>query len=213
MNKVKLKSSGQIYFINADKPVVIGTNILVDSDGIIEKGTIICNKKCPKEISKNDDDLEELIYIRIETENDAKHAQELKVLAQEYLEEAKKKVSRHGLDMKILDVNLSFDGKKLTFYFSASGRIDFRSLVADMAGDFRKIIRLQQIGARDEMRLSGGFGKCGRELCCTKFLNNLESISLDMAESQDSKGIKPNMVTGCCGKLMCCLSFEGRKTK
>jgi cell fate regulator YaaT (PSP1 superfamily) len=205
MNKIKIISTGQIGFIDQEEEISLNSEILVDSEGIIEIATVLCNKDCPK---VNDKDIKEISFIRILNDDDKNNKKDLIKKAEKYLHEARNKAFRHGLDMKILRSELSFDEKKLTFYFTAEGRIDFRSLVADMAGDFRKIIRLQQVGPRDEAKLYGGFGKCGRELCCAKFLNNLDTITLEMAEAQNIPNAKTNKLSGCCGKLMCCLSYE-----
>lgn len=214
MNKIKIYSTGQICTIETEPELDTGREILVEAEGIIEPATVLCNKICPKQhLTKNEGEIKEVKFIRLFTDEDTAQKNEHQEMANKYLDEAKNKVFRHGLDMKILNADLSYDEKKLTFYFTAQGRIDFRSLVSDMAGDFKKIIRLQQVGPRDEARLFGGYGKCGQELCCAKFLNNLESITLEMAESQDLQGAKSNKLAGCCGKLMCCLSFENNIPK
>lgn len=130
-----------------------------------------------------------------------------KKLARELLPQCEKMITRHGLSMKLLDADLSFDEKKLTFYFGAEGRIDFRQLVVDLIRAYKKVIRLQQVGTRDEAKIFGGFGPCGREICCSKFLRNMGSITIDMAREQNlSSGI--SKISGLCGKLMCCLSYE-----
>jgi cell fate regulator YaaT (PSP1 superfamily) len=111
--------------------------------------------------------------------------------------------------MQLLDADLSFDEKKLTFYFTAPSRVDFRVLVSELAHTFKKIIRLQQIGSRDEARYLGGVGRCGETICCKKFLKgNLESVTLDMASDQNLAQMGSNRITGVCGKLMCCLKYE-----
>jgi len=130
-------------------------------------------------------------------------------MAQEMIPECQKKILRHRLPMELLDAELSFDEKKLTFYFTADGRVDFRALVSDLASSFKKLIRLQQVGARDEARFLGGHGRCGQILCCRKFLKgDLDSITLDMAQIQGLAAMGPGRITGACGKLMCCLAFE-----
>jgi len=132
----------------------------------------------------------------------------LKVLAREFLPICEDKIKKHSLSaMKLLDADLSYDGKKLTFYFGAESRIDFRELAADLAKTIKKMIRLQQIGSRDEAKIYGGYGRCGREVCCKSFLKNSKPITLDMATSQDLTP-SANRISGLCGKLMCCLSYE-----
>lgn len=201
--RLKIRSTGQVYDIE-DKDIRVGTEILAESEGVVEPAVILCTKNCP-EININPGVVN---FVRVFTDEDLATRKLLKEKVKLYLNKAGDKVFRHGLEMKILDVDLSFDEKKLTFYFSAEGRIDFRALVSDMAGEFGKIIRLQQVGAREETKHFGGFGKCGRPLCCATFLNNLESITLDMAELQERGGAKSSKMAGCCGKLMCCLTYE-----
>jgi len=203
---LKIPSTGQICKVESKLKLNPGQEVLVELESIIEPAIILCDKK---NLNANSESKEIRVKIlRTITPEDLQFKEELAKKARKYLDESKAKVFRHGLEMKILEAELSFDEKKLTFYFSAEGRIDFRALVADMVGSFHKIIRLQQVGARDEAKLFGGFGKCGRELCCAKFLNNLESITLEMAEVQEIANTKPSKITGCCGKLMCCLSYE-----
>jgi cell fate regulator YaaT (PSP1 superfamily) len=117
------------------------------------------------------------------------------------------------LEMKIVDADISFDEKKITFYFSSETRVDFRALVSDMVGSFRKIIRLQQVGPREETRMMGGIGRCGQELCCHRFIKDLDGMAAEMAAIADKGGQKLSKMTGCCGRLMCCLSYESEDKK
>lgn len=206
--KIKINSTGQIFTATAEQELEPNQEVLVEIENVVEPAKVICQKSCPKqEVTEN------CRFIRVLKEEDENTRSDLKKQANEFLNKAQEKVFRHGIEMKILDADLSWDQKKIIFYFSAPGRVDFRSLVADMAGDFRKIIRLQQVGARDEARLFGGFGKCGRELCCSKFLSDIEGVSGDVTEATENQGIKPSMLTGCCGKLMCCLAYEDNQSK
>jgi len=125
-----------------------------------------------------------------------------------YLKIAEALVKESKLDIKILDVNFSFDSKKITFIFSSESRIDFRDLVRNLSKKLKKQVVLRQIGPRDEARLLGGFGRCGRQFCCQTFLQDLESISMDMAKLQNMAGKGSSKISGVCGKLMCCLSYE-----
>lgn len=200
--KVRILSTGQVLPFNNDSNLKSGQEVLVESEGIQEPA-IFYKGACARESEGS-----EPKFLRVLTSEDIKQKNDLKDKARSYLEEAREKTFRHGLDMKILDTDLSFDEKKLTFYFTAPGRVDFRSLVADMVGSFHRVIRLQQIGPRDQAKLFGGLGKCGRELCCAKFLTNLESVTLEMVENQEISGSKSSKMAGCCGKLMCCLSYE-----
>ena len=197
---LRISSTGKIYSLKTSLSLNADQSVLVETDQIIEEGIVI----------KNPDIFEEGTgtILRKTTQEDSRILKNLKIKARDFLDEARKKVGRHGLGMQILDAELSFDQKKLTFYFSASSRIDFRSLVSDMVRSFGKLIRLQQVGARDEAKFYGGIGKCGRELCCSKFLNNLESITIEMAQVQELATAGSAKLSGCCGKLMCCLAFE-----
>jgi cell fate regulator YaaT (PSP1 superfamily) len=212
MTNVKINSTGQIWEVENSITLNPGQEILVEVEKLIEPAIVLCGKNCPKSNAAESEE-KNAIFLRVLSDEDRHTKKELKKNAEGFIDEAKNKVFRHGLKMKILDADLSFDQKKLTFYFSADGRIDFRGLVADMAGDFRKIIRLQQISARGETKLFGGFGKCGRQLCCERFLNNLENVNSEMLEMQEGQNSKAAMYTGCCGKLMCCLSFENNNPK
>lgn len=118
------------------------------------------------------------------------------------------KIIENGLEMEPIDAKISFDEKRITFTFVAEGRVDFRKLVRDLAHHFQKSIRLTQIGPRDRAQVTGGFGMCGRELCCTRFLKKFESITMDLAREQDMGGRGSSKITGACGRLMCCLNYE-----
>lgn len=117
------------------------------------------------------------------------------------------KVNDHGLDMKLVDVEYTFDRNKIIFYFTADGRVDFRELVKDLASIFRTRIELRQIGVRDEAKLLGGIGPCGRMLCCSTFLGDFEPVSIKMAKDQNLS-LNPSKISGLCGRLMCCLKYE-----
>lgn len=146
------------------------------------------------------------ILRKLNTE-DCQRLADNKRFAKKLLPQCEKMIVRHKLSMKLLDADLSFDERKITFYFGAEGRIDFRQLVVDLIRTFKKTIRLQQVGTRDEAKIFGGFGPCGREICCSKFLHNMGSITIDMAREQNlSSGV--SKISGLCGKLMCCLSYE-----
>jgi len=200
---IRFATTGKIYFYNTELDLDCNNEILVETDKVVEIGIVI---KTPQTLSPIEEGRGKILR-KLGLEDKAQQAK-LKQIAGSFIEEARKKTARHGLDIRIVDAELSFDQKKLTFYFSADGRVDFRSLVSDMAKSFEKLIRLQQIGSRDEAKYFGSIGKCGRELCCSKFLNNLESITLEMAQSQELAAAGSAKLSGCCGKLMCCLAFE-----
>lgn len=206
--KIKIPSTGQISELDlsslpSQAEFLAGQELLVEADGIIEPAFVLCDTSCIK-ISA---DGKKVRVLRAFTVQDLISKKQLKAKAETFLEAARAKVFRHGLNMKILDADLSFDQKKLTFYFSAESRVDFRALVADMVGDMGKMIRLQQVGPREETKRFGGFGRCGRPLCCVTFLNNLDQVSADVAEVQDAGSLKSPKLAGCCGKPMCCLSY------
>jgi cell fate regulator YaaT (PSP1 superfamily) len=208
MGKIRIPSTGQIFAVETDLKLESGEEVLAEVDGILEPA-VFCGGGCQKEVASSSS----VRVLKVLSQEDIEFKQKQHEKARTYVNEARSKAFRHGLDLKILDADFSFDEKKLTFYFSADGRVDFRSLVADMVGSFNRIIRLQQIGPRDEMKLYGGFGKCGRELCCAKFLSNLDGVSLELVENQELAGGKSPKFAGCCGKLMCCLAFENNSPK
>jgi len=184
----------------------IGANkrVIVSNGQITEAATVLGIRDArPNEKSKS-----EWKLIRLADEKDKKKIKELESKAQGYLPICREKIQNHSLAlMNLLNAKLSFDEKKLTIYFSAEGRVDFRDLVLDLVKTFKKIIRLQQIGSRDEARMLGGVGKCGREFCCSNHLADIKSVTLDDAKEQDIVfGV--NKLSGACGKLMCCLVFE-----
>ena len=122
------------------------------------------------------------------------------------------KIAKHGLEMKLIDVEFMIDGSKIVFYFSADGRVDFRELAKDLAGHFHNRIELRQIGVRDEAKMLGGIGICGRPLCCSKWLHDFQPVSIKMAKQQNLS-LNPTKISGTCGRLMCCLNFEDKTYK
>jgi cell fate regulator YaaT (PSP1 superfamily) len=202
---IRFPTTGKVYWYKTSLDLRPGDVVLADLADIVEPATVVAQNDQVGEIEETDSSI-----LRIMTDQDRQKSAELKKIARNLIEETQKKVNRHSLNMTILDADLSFDEKKLTFYFSADGRVDFRSLVTDLAKSYNKLIRLQQVGARDEARLYGGIGKCGRELCCATFLKNFESITLEMAELQELSTAGSAKLSGCCGKLMCCLAFEAQ---
>lgn len=147
--------------------------------------------------------------VRKLTEKDRAKVKELNEQAQATIVKCQEKVDKYKLNMSLVNAGFSYDEKKLTFYFVAPGRVDFRVLVSDLAATFQKLIRLQQVGSRDKARCLGGYGRCGCELCCRKILHGeLESVTMDMAYLQNLAQMGSGRVTGSCGKLMCCLKYE-----
>lgn len=210
---VKIISNGRIVpFDDTKLKLGAGDQVLIENAGCLEKG-VICDFKIIEsddsvDIKKSESE-ESPVIVRKLNESDEKKYQELKKQAIDCLVECQKKIEKHGLVMELLDAELSFDEKKLTFFFSAPSRVDFRTLVSDLASTFKKLIRLQQVGARDEARYLDGVGRCGQRYCCRSFLSkNLDEITLEMARAQQLAHMGSNRITGACGKLQCCLKYE-----
>ena len=145
--------------------------------------------------------------LRMATENDRRTVEYNRKKESEAFDICEKKIAAHGLDMKLVNVSASFDGNKIIFYFTADGRVDFRELVRDLAGVFRARIELRQIGVRDEAKMIGGLGICGRPFCCSQFLDSFLPVSIKMAKTQHLS-LNPTKISGTCGRLMCCLKYE-----
>ncbi|MBQ2889508.1 MAG: stage 0 sporulation family protein, partial [Clostridia bacterium] len=145
--------------------------------------------------------------VRIATEQDKAQVEKNKKKEQEAFAICEEKILKHKLDMKLVDVEYTFDANKILFYFTAEGRVDFRELVKDLAGVFRTRIELRQIGIRDEAKMLGGIGICGRKLCCSSFLDGFHPVSIKMAKEQ-GLSLNPTKISGNCGRLMCCLKYE-----
>ena len=145
--------------------------------------------------------------VRIATEADAAHHENNRLREKEAFDICREKIAKHGLDMKLVETQYTFDNSKLLFYFTSAGRVDFRELVKDLASVFRTRIELRQIGIRDESKLLGGLGACGRPLCCASFLSDFVQVSIKMAKEQNLS-LNSNKISGTCGRLMCCLRYE-----
>ncbi|MBR2957938.1 MAG: stage 0 sporulation family protein, partial [Clostridia bacterium] len=145
--------------------------------------------------------------LRKATDADKKRMEENRKKEAEALKVCEQKIEKHGLDMKLVDVDYTLDGSKILFYFTADGRVDFRELVKDLAGVFRTRIELRQIGVRDEAKMLGGLGMCGRPFCCNSFMGDFQPVSIKMAKEQ-GLSLNPVKISGTCGRLMCCLKYE-----
>src|SRR5699024_7500039 len=145
--------------------------------------------------------------LRIASQKDLDTLEKNRIKEKEAYDICARKIEEHGLDMSLSEVEYSFDGSKITFYFTADGRVDFRELVKDLASTFRTRIELRQIGVRDEAKMIGGLGICGRPFCCSTFLKDFHSVSIKMAKSQ-GLSLSPGKISGSCGRLMCCLQYE-----
>jgi len=208
---IKARSDGKIYKSEkGNLDLLAGNFVLFEADQHQEIAKVLSADETKAETSGPNTALEnQAVLIRRLNDKDQEIDRERLKEAQTCLDRCQEIVKKHDLPMEIIDADLSFDEKKLTFYFSAPGRIDFRSLVSELASTFQKLIRLQQVGARDRARCAGGIGRCGRDFCCKSFLKGeLECVSTDMAYEQNLGQMGPNRTTGACGKLMCCLKYE-----
>ena len=202
---VKFKNRGKTYYFAA-----AGNNVSPGQDVIVETSKGLEFAQC---VMGNHYVPDEKVIppirpvVRIATENDLRVAEINKNREREAFGICKKKIEDHGLDMKLVDVECSFEGNKITFFFTSDGRVDFRELVKDLASVFRNRIELRQIGVRDEAKMLGGIGICGRPFCCSQFLDDFQPVSTKMAKIQ-SMSLNPSKISGTCGRLMCCLRYE-----
>ena len=205
---LKVKSDGKIYKVSAGNlELKTGDEVLFESEQNQDTGLIIDSGFIGDSFEADEEQKPSII--RRLNDKDKEKLLELKTQASQTFDACREKIEKHGLLMELLDADLSYDGRKLTFYFTASGRVDFRSLVPDLASTFKKLIRLQQVGSRDKAKCMDGVGKCGRKICCRDFLKgDLESVTMDMAYCQNLGQMGSNRVTGLCGKLQCCLKYE-----
>ena len=202
---VRFKDVGKVYCFDPNgMKINKAQNVIVETARGIECGFVAMdNREIPEEqIVKP---LKKVI--RIATEADLKRVEDNKKKEKEAFKICLSKIASHGLEMKLVDVEYTFDQSKLLFYFTADGRVDFRELVKDLASQFRTRIELRQIGVRDESKMLGGFGICGRPFCCSTFLGEFQPVSIKMAKEQ-VLSLNPAKISGNCGRLMCCLKYE-----
>ncbi len=202
---VRFKAVGKIYYFDPlDFDIKEGDSVIVETARGIEMGTVVFEKR---EVS-DDEVIKPLkTVMRIADEKDFKIKELNKNKEKEAFKICLEKIKEHGLEMKLVDVEYTFDASKVLFYFTADGRIDFRELVKDLATVFRTRIELRQIGVRDETKIVGSIGMCGRGICCSQFLGEFEPVSINMAKKQ-SLSLNPTKISGVCGRLMCCLKYE-----
>lgn len=202
---IRFKSSGKIYYFTpAEKKAKKGEYAIVETARGLEYGEVALGNTMVKE----SDTVPPLRpVVRIATDADRKHHEDNKKKEDDAFRVCNEKIAAHGLDMKLIDAQYTFDNSKLLFYFTSAGRVDFRDLVKDLAGVFRTRIELRQIGIRDEAKLMGGMGPCGRSLCCTRFLSDFGQVSIKMAKEQNLS-LNSAKISGICGRLMCCLRYE-----
>ena len=202
---VKFKNRGKSYFFAPNgKTVKSGEQVIVETS----KGLEIADCCHGNHMVEDTAVVQPLRpVIRIATHDDLRVAEINKQREKEAFEICQQKIAEHGLDMKLVDVECNFEGNKTMFFFTSDGRVDFRELVKDLAGIFRNRIELRQIGVRDEAKMLGGLGICGRPFCCSKFLDEFQPVSTKMAKIQ-SMSLNPSKISGSCGRLMCCLRYE-----
>ena len=202
---VRFRNAGKIYYFEPGKlDIHAGMHVIVETARGVEMGTVMTE---PKGVSE-----EEVIQplkpvIRIATEADEKTVAKNREKEKDAFRICLEKIAKHKLDMKLVEAEYTFDNNKLLFYFTADGRIDFRELVKDLAAVFRTRIELRQIGVRDETKIMGGIGICGRALCCNTYLSEFAPVSIKMAKEQNLS-LNPTKISGVCGRLMCCLKNE-----
>jgi len=202
---VRFKTAGKIYYFDPlDLPVEKEHSVIVETARGVEYGSVVVGRKT---VQEEDVVLPLKKVIRIADQEDARVVEENKNAAREAFGICEQKIRNHGLKMKLVDVEYTFDRNKIIFYFTAEGRVDFRELVKDLASVFRTRIELRQIGVRDEAKILGGIGPCGRILCCSSFLGDFEPVSIKMAKDQNLS-LNPTKISGLCGRLMCCLKYE-----
>lgn len=202
---VRFKPAGKIYYFDPDNMNIENNEyVIVETVRGIEFGkTVISNR----EIDENEIVAPLKKVMRIATDEDKEKNAANKEREKEAFSICIDKIKKHGLEMKLIDTELTFDNSKLIFYFTADGRIDFRDLVKDLAAIFRTRIELRQIGVRDEAKMLNGIGICGRTLCCATFLGDFHPVSIKMAKDQ-GLSLNPSKISGICGRLMCCLKYE-----
>ena len=202
---VRFKDVGKVYYFDPGNcKFERGDKVIVETSRGIECGEVSLENK---DISEDG-----IVYplksiIRKATKEDIQRTVANSKKEKEAFDICLKKIAAHGLDMKLIDVEYTFDNSKILFYFTADGRVDFRELVKDLASVFRVRIELRQIGVRDETKMMGGLGVCGREFCCKTFLGEFQPVSIKMAKEQ-SLSLNPVKISGACGRLMCCLKYE-----
>lgn len=202
---VRFKEVGKVYYFNPqNEKYTEGTKVIVETARGIECGDVAMGNK---EISDEEIVSPLKTVIRIADENDIKTLEENKKREKSAFDICLKKIESHNLKMKLVDVEYTFDRSKILFYFTADGRVDFRELVKDLAGVFKTRIELRQIGVRDESKVLGGLGVCGRPFCCSSFLGSFQPVTIKMAKEQ-GLSLSPVKISGTCGRLMCCLKYE-----
>lgn len=202
---VRFRTAGKIYFFSpGNLDIRMKDNVIVETARGVEFGTVVMG---PKDVEEDKIMQPLKSVIRVATADDVKREERNKEKEKEAFGICLEKIRKHGLEMKLIDAEYTFDNNKVLFYFTADGRIDFRELVKDLASVFRTRIELRQIGVRDETKIRGGIGVCGRPLCCNTYLTEFAPVSIKMAKEQNLS-LNPTKISGVCGRLMCCLTNE-----
>ncbi|MBD7946285.1 stage 0 sporulation family protein [Psychrobacillus sp. Sa2BUA9] len=202
---VRFKKAGKIYYFDpVDYALEKDDYVIVETARGVEYGKVVVPIK---QVGENDVVLPLKQVVRPSTEKDRIQVEENRLESAQALALGTEKILQRELEMKLVDVEYTFDRNKIIFYFTAEGRVDFRDLVKDLASVFRTRIELRQIGVRDEAKMLGGIGPCGRMLCCSTFLGDFEPVSIKMAKDQNLS-LNPSKISGLCGRLMCCLKYE-----
>jgi len=202
---VRFKRAGKIYYFDPGEwEVKSGDNVIVETVRGVEYGEAVLD---PREVDDESLTVPLKSVIRVATPEDAGVMVANAEKAKEAFTICEEKIAKHQLEMKLVDVEYTFDNNKIIFYFTADGRVDFRELVKDLASVFRVRIELRQIGVRDEAKMLGGLGGCGRPNCCSQFLGEFQPVSIKMAKEQNLS-LSPTKISGLCGRLMCCLKYE-----
>lgn len=202
---VRFRAAGKIYYFDpGEYNIKLDDGVIVETIRGIEYGTVVIESK---EIDDSEVKAPLKSVIRIANEQDEAQLEKNKKKATDAFPLVEERIEKHGLKMKIIDVEYTFDNGKVIFYFAAEGRVDFRDLVKDLASVFRTRIELRQIGVRDEAKTLGGIGPCGRTVCCNTFLGDFSPVSIKMAKEQ-GLSLSPTKISGLCGRLMCCLNYE-----
>lgn len=202
---VRFKTAGKIYYFDpGELEIGLNQHVIVETARGIEYGLVVVPNR---EVEETEIVAPLKKVIRIASDEDNVHAAENDKKEKDAYNICIQKINDHKLDMKLIDVEYTFDNNKVLFYFTADGRVDFRELVKDLAAVFKTRIELRQIGVRDESKMMGGIGICGRVLCCNSFLGEFQPVSIKMAKEQ-SLSLNPTKISGTCGRLMCCLKYE-----
>lgn len=202
---VRFKEAGKIYYFDpGDFNITTNDHVIVETARGIEYGSVVVGLK---EVDDSEVVPPLKKVIRIATADDDARVEENAFREKEAFAICLEKIEQHNLPMKLIDVEYTFDNSKVIFFFTADGRVDFRELVKDLATVFRTRIELRQIGVRDEAKMLGGIGFCGRELCCHTFLGDFAPVSIKMAKEQNLS-LNPSKISGICGRLLCCLKYE-----